>query len=99
MDNSEGLRAECDHDDCSILPAIIPELIYKYPKEDIKGLEINNLAASICFPNGIKLCYEQNEKEIKTVKNYRSSFTNQVGERFFAVVYHFYLKMELKWIQ
>ena len=95
MDNSEGLRAECDHDDCSILPAIIPELIYKYPKEDIKGLEINNLAASICFPNGIKLCYEQNEKEIKTVKNYRSSFTNQVGERFFAVVYHFYLKMEL----
>ena len=95
MDNSEDLRAECDHDDCSILPAIQPELIYKYPKEDIKGLEINNLAASICFPNGIKLCYEQNEKEIKTVKNYRSSLTNQVGERFFTVIYHFYLKMEL----
>ena len=39
-----------------------PEIIYKYPKEDIKGLEINNLAASICFPNGIKMCYEEDEE-------------------------------------
>ena len=60
----------------------------------LKGLEINNLAASICFPNGIKMCYEEDEEKIKTVKNYRSSFTNQVGERFFAVTYHFFLEMK-----
>ena len=93
LDNSEDFQAECNHDKCSKLPAMQPEIIYKYPKEDIKGLEINNLAASICYPTGIKLCYEDNEETIKTVKNYRSSFTNQVGERFFAVMYHLYLKM------
>ena len=93
MDNSEDDNSECNHFTCSFLPAMQPEILYKYPKEDIKGLEINNLAASICFPNGIKLCYEENEGSIKTVQNYRSSFTNQVGDRFFAVIYHFYLKM------
>ena len=94
VDNSEDLLAECNHPFCSVLPAMQPEIIYKYPKEDIKGLEINNLAASICFPNGIKVCYEIKEEGIKTVNNYRSSFTNQTGDRFFAVVYHFFLKME-----
>ena len=93
MDNSDD-QSECNHFICSLLPAMQPEIIYKYPKEDIKGLEINNLAASICFPNGIKLCYEEEENSIKTDKNYRSSFTNQIGERFFAVIYHFYLKMK-----
>ena len=92
MENSDFNQPECNHKTCNILPAMQPEIIYKYPKEDIKGLEINNLAASICFPNGIKLCYEEKEENIKTVKNYRSSFTNQVGDRFFAVTYHFYLK-------
>ena len=93
LENSEYESADCLHDLCSILPAMQPEIIYKYPKEDIKGLEINNLAASICFPNGIKICYEEKEEKIKTVKNYRSSFTNQVGERFFVVAYHFFLKI------
>ena len=94
MENSEDDISDCNHNYCSILPAMQPEIIYKYPKKDIKGLEINNLAASICFPNGIKVCYENNEDTIKTVKNYRSSFTNQVGDRFFAVTYHFYSKMK-----
>ena len=57
-------------------------------------MEINNLAASICFPNGIKICYEENKEKIKTVRNYRSSFTNQIGDRLFAVTYHFFLEMQ-----
>ena len=92
MENSYDNQAECNHFFCNILPAMQPEIIYKYPKEDIKGLEINNLAASICFPNGVKLCYDEKEENIKAVKNYRSSFTNQVGDRFFAVTYHFFLR-------
>jgi hypothetical protein len=90
MENSYDNPAECNHFLCSFLPAMQPEIIYKYPKEDSKGLEINNLAASICFPNGIKLCYEEKEENIKAVKNYRSFFTNQVGDRFFVVTYHFF---------
>jgi len=82
IDNSESYQSECKHFVCSLLPAIQPEIIYKYPKEDIKSLEINNLAASICFPNGIKVYHQEDEDSIKTVKNYRSSFTNQVGKYF-----------------
>ncbi len=90
--NSEILPADCGHEICSQLPAMEPDIIYKYP-EDIKNFEINNLAASICFPNGIKLCYEENEENIKVIKNYRSTLTNQNGNMFFVYTYHFYLKM------
>ena len=93
IEDSENDTADCTHPKCSVLPAMQPEIIYKYPEKDTKGLELNNLAASICFPNGIKICYEQDENNIRTVNNYRSSFTNQVGDRFFAVTYHFFLKM------
>ena len=89
--NSENLPADCGHDICSKLPAMEPDIIYKYP-EDVKNFEINNLAASICFPNGIKLCYEDNE-ELIVPKNYRSTITNQNGNMFFVYTYHFYLKM------
>ena len=94
VEGSEKDLADCNHEDCSKLPAMLPEIIYKYPQDDKKGLEINNLAASICFPNGIKICYEENKEKIKTVRNYRSSFTNQIGDRLFAVTYHFFLEMQ-----
>ena len=90
--NSESLPSDCGHNICSKLPAMEPDIIYKYPK-DIKNFEINSLAASICFPNGIKLCYEENEKKINVVKNYSSTLTNQTGQMFFIYTYHFYLKM------
>ena len=89
---SEILPADCGHGICSKLPAMEPEIIYKYPKE-IENLEINNLAASMCYPNGIKLCYEQNEENIRTVKNYNVILTNQSGAIFFLYTFHFYLKM------
>ena len=90
--NSENIQSDCGHIICSKLPAMEPDIIYKYPK-DIKNLEINSLAASICFPNGIKLCYEENESKIKVVNNYRSTLTNQSGRMFFIYTYHFYLRM------
>ena len=90
--NSERLPSDCKHKNCSQLPAMEPDIIFKYP-QSIKNFEINNLAASICFPNGIKLCYEENEEKINVVKNYRSTLTNQNGKMFFVYTYHFYLKM------
>ena len=90
--NSESLPSDCEHDICSGLPAMEPNILYKYP-EDIKQLEINSLAASICFPNGIKLCYEEDEDKINLLKNYRSTLTNQGGQMYFIYTYHFYLKM------
>ena len=92
LENSNDIPAECNHPNCSILPAISPEIVFKYPPKDRKELEINNVAASVCFPNGIKLCYEENEEYIIASKDFSSAFTSQIGDRFFAITYHFYLK-------
>ena len=71
VENSDDYEATCGHKVCSSLPAMQPEIIYRYPQKDTKSLELNNLAASICFPSGIKICYEE-ENPIETVKNYSS---------------------------
>ena len=49
--------AQCQHEECSKLPGMKPEIIFRYPLKDTKTLELNNLAATICFPTGIKVCY------------------------------------------
>ena len=93
IEKTEGVLADCGHEECSSLPSFEPEIIYKYPEKDSKDLELNNLLASICFPNSIKVCYSTEEDEINTKKNYRTCFTNQVGDRFYSLMYHFYIKM------
>ena len=90
--DSEEYKSDCGHKECSSLPAMQPEIIYRYPEKDTKELEINNLAASICFPFGIKICYDEVNNP-SVVKNYYSSITNQTGDRFYILTYHFYIKM------
>ena len=93
IETSEMLKSDCTHKECSLLPGFQPEIIYKYPQKDSKALEINNILASICFPNSIKVCVLDKEDSVFTVKNYRSCFTNQVGDRFYSMMYHIYVKM------
>ena len=59
IEKSQGYTSICGHKLCSILPAMRPEIIFRYPLKDTKTLELNNLAATICFPTGIKICYNQ----------------------------------------
>ena len=92
IENSDDYEATCGHKVCSSLPAMQPEIIYRYPRKDTESLELNNLAASICFPSGIKICYEE-ENPVETVKNYSSSITNQQGDRYYMVTYHFFYKI------
>lgn len=70
-----------------------PEIIFRYPLKDTKTLELNNLAATICFPTGIKVCY--NESGPGFIKDYVTSITNQKGERYYMMTFHFYLKLEI----
>ena len=94
VENSEGTPGDCLHKFCSILPSFEPEIIYKYPENDSKELELNsNLISDICFPNSIKLCFFEDEDKILALKNYRSCFTNQVGDRYYSIMYHFYIRM------
>ena len=97
IEKSQGYKSICGHELCSILPAMQAEIIYRYPLKDTKTLELNDLAATICFPSGIKICYggenAEDEKNPVAVKNYSSPMTNQQGERYYMMNFHFYHKI------
>ena len=95
IENSNIFPAMCNHKDCSKFNAMKPEIIIRYPLEDTKNLELNNLAATICFPTGIKVCYSE-DKPPKGVKDYITNITNQKGERLYMMTYHFYIKMSFE---
>ena len=90
--NNNNYPALCHHDNCSKLNAMKPEILFRYPLKDTKDLELNNLAATICFPIGIKVCYSQTGP-FKCDKDYITNITNQKGEKYYMMTYHFYLKM------
>ena len=91
---SESFPSPCRHEECSKLPAMKPEIIFRYPLQDTKTLELNNLAATICFPTGIKVCYDE-ENGPNAIKDYVTSITNQKGERYYMMTYHFYIKLSI----
>ena len=93
IENSSKFPASCGHEECSELPSMKPDIIFRYPLVDTKNLELNNLAATICFPTGIKICYSEKEKP-KQIKDYVTQITNQKGERYYMRTLHFYKKME-----
>ena len=92
IENLSKFPASCGHKDCSELPPMKPEIIYRYPLKDNKNLELNNLSATICFPAGIKMCYSEKENP-KQIKDYVAQITNQKGERYYMRTFHFYKKM------
>ena len=92
VEKSQSFPALCGHEECSSLPSMKPEIIYRYPLKDTKTMELNNLSATICFPTGIKVCY--NEKGPGLIKDYITPITNQKGERYYMITFHYYLKME-----
>jgi len=91
IEMSSSFRPDCGHFECSELPAMKSEIIYKYPLQETKALELINLAASTCFPNGIKVCYDEKNGP-NEIKNYTTSITTQKGEKYYVTNYHFYLK-------
>ena len=92
IENSKNYSSICGHLICSKLPAMEPEIIYKYPLEDTKDLELNNLSSSICFPTGIKICYNQEGRSI--YKPYYTNIINLKGKKYYLCAYHFYHQLD-----
>ena len=92
IENSQSFPSACGHQKCSVFNAMKPEIIMRYPLEDTKNLELNNLAATICFPTGIKVCYNE-EPPTNMIDDYLTSITNQKGERYYMMTFHFYQKI------
>ena len=42
IEKSQSYPSICNHKQCSMLPAMQPEIIYRYPLKDTKSLELNN---------------------------------------------------------
>ena len=91
IENSQSFPSPCGHAECSMLPAMKPEIIARYPLQDTKTLELNNLAATICFPTGIKVCYSEENPSL--IDDYVTPITNQKGERYYMTTFHFYHKI------
>ena len=92
IENSKNYRSMCGHLICSKLNAMESTIIYKYPLKDSKDLELNNFCASICFPTGIKVCYNQDRRS--TYKSFCTNIVNHKGEKYYMTVFHFYHKMD-----
>ena len=93
IEKSENIEALCGHQECSRLPCMKPEIIWRYPLKDTKNLELNNAAATICFPTGIKICYSETDYP-KKIEGYVTQITNAKGERYYMRTLHFYHKMQ-----
>ena len=46
------------------------------------------------FPYWYKICYNE-EGGPNMIKDYVTSITNQKGERYYMMTYHFYVKLEI----
>ena len=95
IENSTEYSADCGHNICTLAQAIKPEIIFRYPENNTKDFEISELSASICFPNGIKICFNKNEMHIKPLKTYSNVLTNQNGAKYYMVSYHYYLQIPI----
>ena len=92
IENSKNYRSSCNHPTCSRLISMEPEIIFKYPENDINDLDLNNLSSSICFPTGIKICYNQERRNI--YKSFSTHIISKQGQKYYMVIYHFYRKLE-----
>lgn len=98
--NFEETKATCNHSDCSILFPYKPKIIAKVQKNSASSsLEINDILASFCFPSGLKLCFNQNEKDEPTTSDFLTFITNELGERFYLMVYNYMIKYKMEEFQ
>ena len=109
IDNSFNFVATCGHKNCSLLLSMKPELTYTYTNKNSQiSQELNYLVANLCFPLGIKLCFEigndsnSNNKKIKdkkiiqqSQKIYYNVIKNAKDDIFYMVTLQYYIKMEI----
>lgn len=101
ISNWETLKSPCLHKDCSLLPAYKPEILYKFQKktEGKNDFDITNIASSLCFPCGIKICYSHDRQNVSHMNSFMNVITNHNGERFYMLNYFYYKIVEYSQFQ
>ena len=102
IENSYNFVAPCGHKNCSLLLSFKPELIFIYKNKNSQiSQELNYLVANLCFPLGIKICFEMNidnkEKKIqKSQKIYYNVIKNEKDDIYYITTLQYFVKMEIK---
>ena len=95
--DSKKFISSCKHTNCNILHSYKPEILIKFPSLGRSALDLTSVAASLCFTQGIKLCYCNSDSKIfqnHSEEDYLNIITNEMGERFYLYNYHFYIKYD-----
>ena len=92
MDDNSNLPSPCNHEKCSKQTSYKPEILFIYPLNEIHDINFEDLA-EICYPNGIKICIDKTIEQNTNINFYICSIKNKKNEKFYLMVYNFYLKM------
>ena len=101
IENSEYFNAPCGHLQCSLYPAIEPQLLHTYINKNMKNFNnLSQLVASMCFPLGIKPCFGcrfDDSKKIDNLPNPQQVFfniiKNEKNENFYIATLQYFIKM------
>ena len=105
IENSFNFIAQCGHKNCSLLLSMKPELILTYSNKNSNlSQELNYLVANLCFPLGIKICFENPcDNNIKDKKNniksqniYYNVIKNAKDDIYYIATLQYFIKMEIK---
>ena len=101
-ENSYNFIAPCGHKNCSLLLSFKPELLLTYSnKNSPVEKELNYILANLCFPLGIKLCFElsndNKEKKIlqKSQNVYYNVIKNANDDIYYIATLQYYIKMDI----
>ena len=104
IENSFNYIPQCGHKNCSLFLSMKPELILTYSNKNSNlSHELNYLVANLCFPLGIKICFETPGENIKDKKNvfkshniYYNVIKNAKDEIFYIATLQYFIKMDIK---
>ena len=99
FETSKSFVSSCGHKNCSNLLSLKPEIISKYLSKSNQLLnELNYLVANLCFPLGIKICFQNIKNKIN--KNFRKIHYNIIKNSKDAIYYittvQYFIKMKYK---
>ena len=101
-ENSYNFISSCGHKNCSLLLSFKPDLLLTYSnKNSPVEQELNYLVANLCFPLGIKLCFElsndnKDKKNMQKSQNiYYNVIKNAKDDIFYITTLQYYINMDI----
>ena len=99
FDISKNFISSCGHKNCSNLLSFKPDILSKYLNKNTElSNELNYLVANLCFPLGIKICFDNLSEKInpKFQKIYYNVIKNAKDDIYYITTLQYFIKMNYK---